>query len=157
VQDRITAEFLDPSRDYMSDPVKAALDAIWNCANRLDHLGGPLTSRLKTAMKAASGACRRYESAATTIGDGWEGGDMGLIFSGTTALLDAEFLFEEALSAFSDGSGAVAPPPSLYSPPSSGGDLDCADVGGPFAIDPTDDPHGLDGDGDGIACEAGYG
>ena len=34
-----------------------------------------------------------------------------------------------------------------------GGDLDCEDVGYEFEIDPDDDPHGLDGDGDGIACE----
>ena len=35
----------------------------------------------------------------------------------------------------------------------SGGDLDCEDFGYEFEIDPNDDPHGLDGDGDGIACE----
>lgn len=34
-----------------------------------------------------------------------------------------------------------------------GGDLDCEDFGYEFEIDPYDDPHGLDGDGDGIACE----
>jgi hypothetical protein len=34
-----------------------------------------------------------------------------------------------------------------------GGDLDCANVDGPIYIDPANDPHGLDGDGDGIACE----
>ena len=31
-------------------------------------------------------------------------------------------------------------------------DLDCADVGGPVSVTGTD-PHGLDGDGDGTACE----
>lgn len=35
----------------------------------------------------------------------------------------------------------------------SGGDVDCEDIGEEFEIDPYDDPHGLDGDGDGIACE----
>lgn len=32
-------------------------------------------------------------------------------------------------------------------------DLDCADVDGPVRVT-GDDPHGLDGDGDGIACES---
>ena len=34
-----------------------------------------------------------------------------------------------------------------------GDDLDCEDFGYEFEIDPNNDPHGLDGDGDGIACE----
>ncbi len=34
-----------------------------------------------------------------------------------------------------------------------GGDRDCEDFGYEFRIDPNNDPHGLDGDGDGIACE----
>lgn len=34
-----------------------------------------------------------------------------------------------------------------------GGDLDCADIGYEFRIDPWNDPHNLDRDGDGIACE----
>lgn len=32
-------------------------------------------------------------------------------------------------------------------------DLDCADVGGPINVTGSD-PHGLDGDGDGVACES---
>jgi hypothetical protein len=31
-------------------------------------------------------------------------------------------------------------------------DVDCADVGGPIVVTRSD-PHGLDGEGDGIACE----
>jgi hypothetical protein len=34
-----------------------------------------------------------------------------------------------------------------------GGDRDCEDYGYEFEIDPSNDPDGLDGDGDGIACE----
>ena len=34
-----------------------------------------------------------------------------------------------------------------------GGDLDCEDIGYEHEIDAWDDPHNLDGDGDGIACE----
>lgn len=36
-----------------------------------------------------------------------------------------------------------------------GGDLDCGDPGTShnMPIDPADDPHGLDADGDGIGCE----
>ncbi len=34
----------------------------------------------------------------------------------------------------------------------SGGDRDCSDVSGPIYVGPND-PHGLDGDGDGIGCE----
>jgi hypothetical protein len=32
------------------------------------------------------------------------------------------------------------------------GDLDCADVSGPFSVVGSD-PHGFDGDGDGVGCE----
>lgn len=41
-----------------------------------------------------------------------------------------------------------APTPSSYPP---GGDLDCSDFDGPVAVG-TDDPSGLDADGDGIGC-----
>jgi endonuclease YncB( thermonuclease family) len=43
---------------------------------------------------------------------------------------------------------------SGYSPciPSYPPDLDCADVGGPIQVTGSD-PHGLDADGDGVACE----
>jgi hypothetical protein len=34
----------------------------------------------------------------------------------------------------------------------TGGDLDCADIGYEHYVEPGD-PHGLDADGDGIACE----
>jgi hypothetical protein len=56
------------------------------------------------------------------------------------------------------GNGGVAancddsyPDTCIPSPPP---DLDCADVGGPFAVTGSD-PHGFDGDGDGEGCEAG--
>ncbi len=44
---------------------------------------------------------------------------------------------------------------SGYSPciPSYPPDLDCADVGGPIHVTGSD-PHGLDADGDGVACES---
>ncbi len=42
-----------------------------------------------------------------------------------------------------NSSGIPAPPP----------DLDCDDVSGPVAVGPSD-PHGLDGDGDGVGCES---
>jgi hypothetical protein len=50
----------------------------------------------------------------------------------------------------------VVPPSSTPSDEDlgSGGDLDCEDVDGPVIIE-GDDPHGLDGDGDGIGSEAG--
>jgi hypothetical protein len=38
--------------------------------------------------------------------------------------------------------------------PSPPPDLDCADVGGPFTVTGSD-PHGFDGDGDGVGCEYG--
>jgi hypothetical protein len=56
-----------------------------------------------------------------------------------------------------------APPPPAgntcgagYSPciPPYSPDLDCADVNGPISVTGSD-PHGLDADGDGIACEWG--
>ena len=42
-----------------------------------------------------------------------------------------------------------------YTPcvPPYGPDLDCPDVGGPIRVTGNDDPHGLDRDGDGVACE----
>jgi endonuclease YncB( thermonuclease family) len=60
-----------------------------------------------------------------------------------------------------------APPPSPRPPPSGGGncaagyrpcippsppDLDCGDVDGPISVSGSD-PHALDADGDGVACE----
>ena len=50
-------------------------------------------------------------------------------------------------SSASAGSGASAP-----AAPSSGGDIDCDQVNGPIPT-PPGDPDGLDGDGDGLACE----
>lgn len=61
---------------------------------------------------------------------------------------------------------APAPQPLLQQPPKGGGcapgyapcvppyppDVDCADVDGPVRVTGSD-PHGLDGEGDGIACE----
>lgn len=36
----------------------------------------------------------------------------------------------------------------------SGRDLDCSDFSGPVVIHDGNDPNGLDGDGDGVGCEA---
>jgi micrococcal nuclease len=47
----------------------------------------------------------------------------------------------------SAGSGGTAP-----AAPTSGGDIDCDQVNGPIPT-PPGDPDGLDGDGDGLACE----
>ena len=38
-------------------------------------------------------------------------------------------------------------------PPGGGGDIDCDQVDGPIRIDPDNDPHNLDGENDGWACE----
>ena len=50
-------------------------------------------------------------------------------------------------SSASAGSGGTAP-----AAPTSGGDIDCDQVNGPIPT-PPGDPDGLDGDGDGLACE----
>jgi micrococcal nuclease len=50
-------------------------------------------------------------------------------------------------SSASAGSGRSAP-----AAPTSGGDIDCDQVNGPIPT-PPGDPDGLDGDGDGLACE----
>jgi endonuclease YncB( thermonuclease family) len=49
------------------------------------------------------------------------------------------------------GGGACAPGYDPCVPPSPP-DVDCADVNGPIRVTGTD-PHGLDADGDGVACE----
>jgi endonuclease YncB( thermonuclease family) len=49
------------------------------------------------------------------------------------------------------GGGACAPGYSPCVPPYPP-DVDCADVNGPITVTGSD-PHGLDGDGDGVACE----
>lgn len=51
--------------------------------------------------------------------------------------------------------GAFEVPEGFAGPPRpANGDLDCIDFADtPFRIDPNNDPHGLDADGDGIACE----
>ena len=49
------------------------------------------------------------------------------------------------------GGGACAPGYSPCVPP--GPDLDCPDVNGPIRVTGSD-PHGLDADGDGVACES---
>jgi micrococcal nuclease len=50
-------------------------------------------------------------------------------------------------SSASAGAGGSAP-----TAPNVGGDIDCAQVNGPIPT-PPGDPDGLDGDGDGLACE----
>ena len=50
-------------------------------------------------------------------------------------------------SSASAGSGGTVP-----AAPTSGGDIDCDQVNGPIPT-PPGDPDGLDGDGDGLACE----
>jgi len=67
----------------------------------------------------------------------------------------------------SENVGCSSPARLVGNPPSSGGgcapgyqpcvrayppDLDCADVNGPVRVTGSD-PHGLDADGDGVACE----
>ncbi|MEH1127480.1 hypothetical protein [Micromonospora sp. CPCC 206061] len=51
--------------------------------------------------------------------------------------------------------GAFEVPEGFAGPPEpAGADLDCVDFENtPFPIDPNDDPHGLDADSDGLACE----
>jgi endonuclease YncB( thermonuclease family) len=52
---------------------------------------------------------------------------------------------------FSSGGGACAPGYNPCVPPYPP-DVDCADVNGPIQVSGAD-PHGLDADGDGVACE----
>ncbi|SDS59084.1 GmrSD restriction endonuclease domain-containing protein [Microlunatus soli] len=55
-------------------------------------------------------------------------------------------------SAAAGGGGNCAPGYDPCIPPYPP-DLDCSDVDGPISVS-GDDPHGLDGDGDGVACES---
>jgi hypothetical protein len=50
--------------------------------------------------------------------------------------------------------GLESPSTPTEVPTSSGGDLDCADFAETDFPTPPGDPDGLDGDGDGIACES---
>lgn len=59
---------------------------------------------------------------------------------------------EESSSTDTGAGGNCAPGYSPCIPPYPP-DLDCSDVNGPITVT-GDDPHGLDGDGDGIACES---
>ncbi len=52
----------------------------------------------------------------------------------------------------SASAGASSPAPGGGGTPSGGGDIDCDQVDGPIPT-PPGDPDGLDGDGDGLACE----
>lgn len=62
---------------------------------------------------------------------------------------------EEPVTTFSDCETILPPPPTqpLGLASRRGGDLDCPDIGHPVQITGSD-PHGLDGDGDGIGCDA---
>jgi micrococcal nuclease len=55
-------------------------------------------------------------------------------------------------TASSSSSASAGSRGSVPAAPSSGGDIDCDQVAGPIPT-PPGDPDGLDGDGDGLACE----
>ena len=69
-------------------------------------------------------------------------GDTASAFSSASSSASAS-----SPSSASAGSGGGAP-----AAPTSGGDIDCDQVNGPIPT-PPGDPDGLDGDGDGLACE----
>ncbi len=71
-------------------------------------------------------------------------GTPGCSGAGSSASASATVSSSASASAGSGGSAPAAP--------SGGGDIDCDQVNGPIPT-PPGDPDGLDGDGDGLACE----
>ena len=71
--------------------------------------------------------------------------------SGATASASASPGASASASASASPS-APSPSPGGGGAPSGGGDIDCDQVNGPIPT-PPGDPDGLDGDGDGLACE----
>ena len=73
--------------------------------------------------------------------------------SGASASASASPSASASASASASPSAAPSPSPSgSGGAPSGGGDIDCDQVDGPIPT-PPGDPDGLDGDGDGLACE----
>lgn len=78
------------------------------------------------------------------IGEGTPGCSGASASASSSASSSATASASSSASAGSGGSAPVAP--------STGGDIDCDQVNGPIPT-PPGDPDGLDGDGDGLACE----
>ena len=78
------------------------------------------------------------------IGGGTPGCSGATASAGSSASSSATASSSSSASAVSGGSASAAP--------TSGGDIDCDQVNGPIPT-PPGDPDGLDGDGDGLACE----
>lgn len=90
----------------------------------------------------------------------YQGTLTGTTFSGTITLAFGDG--DQDTGQFSVTRGAAAPTPPETSPEPPSGDVDCSDFdtqaeAQAFFIaegGPEEDPHGLDHDGDGIACES---
>jgi micrococcal nuclease len=81
------------------------------------------------------------------LGNGIGEGTPGCVGASASASSSASSSATASSSSASVGSGGSAP-----AAPSTGGDIDCDQVNGPIPT-PPGDPDGLDGDGDGLACE----
>jgi hypothetical protein len=135
-------EYLSTVNGYWSDTTHRAINVLWDCSYRLGRLGGAPNRILSDAREAARRACKHYENAVNAFDRAWTEGKDGLIFHAEDELLYGDLEL---------GSGSVSGESQGF----RSGDLDCTDVGGPFSL-VGPDPNNLDGDGDGIACEAGY-
>jgi len=86
-------------------------------------------------------------------------GPQGEGYTGEPGVACEELLGATEASPSSSASPEASASPSASPPapgggggPSGGGDIDCDEVNGPIPT-PPGDPDGLDGDGDGLACE----
>jgi hypothetical protein len=102
-----------------------------------------------------------HDAPRSNAGDTWSGVAavlviVGVIFGPTLASEGWPWLQENVfVNEEEESPSPVIYPSPTYSPltPSPLDLLDCTDTGGPFFIDPSNDPYGLDADNDGIACE----
>ncbi len=149
---------------YSETEFTSAVSALRNCQVSLFGSQPPLREGYEAVLQLAAQGCDAYQSALDQLPQAM-GSDDYVPFSGVQAALrqgDARFAsvgyeLDRAVGVLglSGGSSAPAPTPDYNAPApesSYGGDLDCVDFDGPIDVS-GGDPHGLDGDGDGIGCE----
>ncbi|CAA9457910.1 MAG: hypothetical protein AVDCRST_MAG25-383 [uncultured Rubrobacteraceae bacterium] len=86
------------------------------------------------------------------IGEGSPGCEAPSFAGSSTASASASASAPRSASASASPSASSPAPGGGGGAPSGGGDIDCDQVDGPIPT-PPGDPDGLDGDGDGLACE----
>lgn len=151
---------LDLSGTYSRSEYTSAVNVLSRCIptdRNTVPIGGD--SAYGSLLELAGRACAAYASALEQLEQAATSEEYGRFFGVQQALTHGDTqLGQLAIELTVVGAGTTGAPTGGYGFADDGdfggGDLDCADVDGPVIIT-DDDPHGLDGDGDGIGCESG--